>query len=664
MSQNYFFTFFRKNPFVRLLIPLVLGIVLGYYYAIDKVVLEGLYIVCFLFAIGIYYRENYRRKRKHYTYWFASFVYLGLFALGTDLSRRQIELKSTEEELIEGAYVKAVILESPKSTRWGSETVAQLTEQITKGEKQRFKSRVILHFEDSVQHLRAGDVLIFPTEKLKKINTGYTIPYQFNYNLYLVDQGIYFSADLSVDSWVKQSHSFSLYAFAQELRSILLNKFQENGLKGQALGIVSALVLGDKQFLDKQTKSDYADAGAMHVLAVSGLHIGIVYLFLTSFFNLLTGRKRRKLLETVIILLGIWFFAFISGLSISVIRSAIMFTVLAIGGLFKRNISVYNTIAFSAFVLLLYYPTYLFDIGFQLSYIAVLGIVVFYPTVNNWFAFKSKIATALWELTAVSLVAQIVTLPLVLFSFHQIPLYGILSNLFVVYLASILLILTLISIAFVWWLPVFKTLLSVIGFFADGLNYLTSFVAHLPKAVLGGRYINLEEVFLLYLGIIAMLLFAKTHKKVWLPLSQIAFVLLLVFSHFENYKIKTHTYLTIEKRGKELNINILKNGVNLFYTTEQNSKRLNYLFKKYKNYWEAHQSPRAEVITLHNDRNYMLNLDRKKYAIVNTLEGQKKFEQIDCLLLNDVEDEGLKYLFPNSEFIVMNQKRFLSLELE
>ncbi len=664
MPQNYFFTFFRKNPFVRLLIPLVLGIVLGYYYAVDRFVLEGVYIVCLLFALGIFYRENYRRKRGHYTYWFASFIYLGLFALGADLSRRQIELKSTEEELIERAYVKAVILESPTSTKWGSKTVTQLTEQITKGEKKRLKSKVNLHFEDSVQHLRAGDVLIFPTEKLKKINTGYTIPYQFNYNRYLVDKGIYYSAVLGVESWVKQSHSFSLYAFAQELRTTLLNKFQENGLKGQELGIVSALVLGDKQFLDKQTKSDYADAGAMHVLAVSGLHIGIVYLFLTSFFNLLTGRKRRKLPETVIILLGIWFFAFISGLSISVIRSAIMFTVLAIGGLFKRNISVYNTIAFSAFVLLLYKPSYLFDIGFQLSYAAVLGIVVFYPTVNNWLTFKSKIVTALWELTAVSLVAQIVTLPLVLFSFHQIPLYGILSNLFVVYLASILLILTLISIAFVWWLPVFKTLLSVIGFFADGLNYLTSFVAHLPKAVLGGLYINLEEVFLLYIGIIAILLFVKTHKTGWLPLSQIAFILLLVFIHFENYKIKTHTYLTIEKSDKALNINILKEGVNLFYTTEQNPKRLHYLFRKYKNYWEAHQSPPAEVITLHNDRNYLLHLDRKKYAIVNTLEGQKKFEQADCLLLNDVEEGGLKYLFPNSEFIVMNQKRFLSLELE
>ncbi len=222
--------------------------------------------------------------------------------------------------------------------------------------------------------------------------------------------------------------------------------------------------------------------------------------------------------------------------------------------------------------------------------------------------------------------------------------------------------LTLVSVAFVWWMPIFKFLLLVIEFVADVLNYLTSLVAHLPMSVLDGLYIDLKDVLLLYVGIIALLLYTKTRKKGWLPLAQVTFILFLGLIHYENYRMKTSTCFTVEKSGKELNLNILKDGVNLLYTTEQNPKRLNYLLKKYENYWKAHHSPKATIITLQTNRNYFLDLDKKKYAIVNTLEGKNNLKQADCLILNGVGEEGFK--FPNGEYITMNPECFVSLDME
>ena len=181
---------------------------------------------------------------------------------------------------------------------------------------------------------------------------------------------------------------------------------------------MSALVVGDKSELEVELKQGFSIAGAMHVLAVSGLHVGIIYKVLEFLFNLLFRNKKYQRLQAIIILIVLWSYAFITGLSPSVLRAVWMFSFIVIANLKLSHPNVYNTLAASAFFILVMNPNYLFHVGFQLSYIAVLGIVSIYPLLYRLLKSNNRFLNAVWGLTVVSIAAQISTFPIALYYFH------------------------------------------------------------------------------------------------------------------------------------------------------------------------------------------------------------------------------------------------------
>ena len=304
----------------------------------------------------------------------------------------------------------------------------------------------------------------------------------------------------------------------------LLSIYRRNGIQNESFDILAALTLGYKTGMDPEIKRTWADAGAMHVLAVSGLHVGIIYMIMNYLIRFLARFKYGCHLQGILLLLTLWTYALLTGMSPSVMRSATMFSFIVIGKVLKRDGSIYNSLAISAFFLLLIDPFLLFTVGFQFSYLAVVSIVFFQPQFDKLLYIGNPILKKLWQLTTVSLAAQIGTFPLAVYYFHQFPSYFLLSGYVVItmagmliYLSALLLILSPIGI-------LSEGLGWILRNLVEGMNFLIVKIQALPGSVIRelslSQYQLLFTYFLLF-SLIALLSF-KRKKAVY------AFVVILI----------------------------------------------------------------------------------------------------------------------------------------
>ncbi|NJO90405.1 MAG: ComEC/Rec2 family competence protein, partial [Chloroflexia bacterium] len=226
---------------------------------------------------------------------------------------------------------------------------------------------------------------------------------------------------------------------AYDLRSSILSVYQSSGIQGDEFAILAALTLGVKDYLSDEIVEAYSDSGAMHVLAVSGLHVGILMAMLNMIFSFFWKRKKLLVLKSIIILVFLWLFALITGLAPSVTRSALMFSFFILSKNSGKRPSSYNSLAAAAFIILLFNPNALFHVGFQLSFLAVISILLFQQKLYRTIDIKNKYLDYFWQLTTVSLAAQIGTTPISIFYFHQFPIYALLTNIIVIPAAAIIL---------------------------------------------------------------------------------------------------------------------------------------------------------------------------------------------------------------------------------
>jgi competence protein ComEC len=206
------------------------------------------------------------------------------------------------------------------------------------------------------------------------------------------------------------------------------------------LGLAEALLIGYKNDLEQSLVQSYTNTGVVHIIAISGLHLGLIYWLLGILLRPLQKSKRLKWVRPLLIITGLWLFSLLAGAQPSILRSALMFTFIVLGDTFLRKTSVYNTMAVSAFVLLCINPFYLWDVGFQLSYAAVLSIIIFMRPVYNWFYIPNKMLDFIWKLNAVTIAAQVLTVPVGIYHFHQFPNLFLLTNFVAVPLSSIILL--------------------------------------------------------------------------------------------------------------------------------------------------------------------------------------------------------------------------------
>jgi len=340
-------------------------------------------------------------------------------------------------------------------------------------------------------------------------------PYEFDYRGYLARKNVGRSAFVESSRW-QQIDSYAqspLFNFSNRIRNNLLDVLNRAGLSGNELSVASALVLGYRADIDADLRKAYASSGAVHILAVSGLHVGIVYMVLNTVLMLFPFIRRSKWMPALIQLSFLWLFALITGLSPSVMRATTMFSFIVAGRALHRKGYIYNSISASAFLLLLANPNNLLDVGFQFSYMAVIFIVYLHPFLYGLLSFKNKLLNKAWDLTCVSIAAQTGVAPLALFYFHQFPTYFILSNFVVIPAASVIIYGAFLLFA-VSPVPV---LLETFGWLLDKflytVNYLIFFIEKLPGSVtLGIRFANWEIV-VAYAWIAALSIWMmKKHK--------------------------------------------------------------------------------------------------------------------------------------------------------
>ena len=298
---------------------------------------------------------------------------------------------------------------------------------------------VYLITKDSLaKPLSIGDRVIL-NGKLTPVN-GPKNPYQFDYAAYVKNQGIYHEIRSSYNEILKlELAAPSIKGYAEQLRNYCIYKLAQTNIAQKQLAVIQALVLGQKSALDKQLYQSYAAAGAIHILAVSGLHVGILYAILVVLFAPVTKLKKGEVIRSVLIVLLLWCYALFTGLSTSVCRAVTMFSFFAFAQSLGRKTSTINTLSLSFICLLFYNPLYLFQVGFQLSYLAVLSIILIQPKHSSYYTPSNKLVKILWNSTTVTIAAQIGLGPLTIYYFNQFPGLFFITNTIVLPLLGIIL---------------------------------------------------------------------------------------------------------------------------------------------------------------------------------------------------------------------------------
>jgi len=449
---------FLKFIPVQLTFFLIVGILIGNYISFDPIQLTVV-VLFLLLALGFLFIRS--KEQFHPSFAFSIIVFLisifvGISTITFNNQKNQSLHYSNNSEfsigepLLACIQIRTVLKPSTNYTKYEG-SVVQLNNQKTIG-------RILIQVQkDSVVKQFQVDDSILIKSPFLSIHAPLN-PYGFNYKNYLKKQQIHHQIYVNNHQFFAlQKKSSSIRGIAATIRTSINKSLKTNGFKNDELAVINALLLGQKNTVTKELLDSYSGAGAIHILAVSGLHVGILLLLLTFLFKPIHYFKHGKLMATLLIIVLLWIYAIIAGLSPSVVRAVAMFTALTVGMQLIKRSNVYQTLVISMFFLLLFNPFYLFEVGFQLSYLAVFSIVWIQPKLYSFWNPKFWLPKKIWQLFTVSFAAQLGVLPLSLYYFHQFPGLFFLSNLVIIPFLGIILIVgvLVISLSVIEMLPQF-----------------------------------------------------------------------------------------------------------------------------------------------------------------------------------------------------------------
>jgi competence protein ComEC len=493
----------KNAPFIRLLVPLIAGIILQWYLQITPLILWallGISITILLTFFSIPFFQKYKLPAVNGVAITALFLSIGGLLTWNKDTRHDRDWFG--KNYIPGDAIKITITEKPIEKTNSYKVNASVDFLLKNGSAIKTTGMIILYFKkDSLtRSLDYGSQFIISKDLQQIKNSGN--PGGFDYQRYSLFQGITHQVYLKPNEFrvIQGDNKKLITQFIFSTRLKVLNILRANIKGDKERGLAEALLIGYKDDLDKTLVQSYSNTGVVHVIAISGLHLGLIYWLLLNLFKPLGKRKNLEWLKPVFIIAGLWLFSLLAGAQASVIRSAVMFTCIALAETVARKTSIYNTLAFSAFLLLCYNPYWLWDVGFQLSYLAVLSIVIFMHPIYNWFYCKNKALDFIWKLTAVSLAAQILTIPVSIYHFHQFPASFVFTNFLAVPLSSIIILgeILLCGISFI------PSIAMLAGKILYGLIWLmNSYIERiemLPYSLWDGLQIDITQAILLLLA--------------------------------------------------------------------------------------------------------------------------------------------------------------------
>lgn len=567
-------------PVVVLLLPYLLGIALGISWvpAGCLPVLWGVFIG--LSIVFILLNLSYQRLAIYRTRWIGgvliSFI---LFTAGCISAVNNNELNNTSHfSRLTAKYLLIRINNEPQLKNGLLRFTASTEQIINQNTSTPSTGTLLVTIKDSLAiSLQYGDELLIPAN-YTPIDPPFN-PGEFNYKKYLAHQNIYYQSFLYPGMYrvIKHDTGNPLIAYALKLRRQMVAAFKQKMYNPDAIAVASTLILGYKADLSNDVLQAYSKTGTIHVLSVSGAHVAIIYVMLQWMLGFMNGSRYGRYLKMAIIIVLIWYYAMLSGFSPAVCRAAVMISMVIIGKNFARYINMLNILAISAFLLLLYNPLYITDVGFQLSYLAVAGLIILQPVVYRWLVFKNKWVDKLWAVCSVSIAAQMITFPLSALYFHQFPVYFLLSNLLIIIPTAVIMY-SGIAYLLLSAVPVLSTILAwVLEQSILLMNKALAFIEHAPFASINKIWLSIPEYLLLYGLIISLFYFLYNRKRWLLKVSMGCLLLLAISISLKKYDADNSNSIAFLNLRKNMGV-VFKSGDNAIVLTNLSDTDKNYRY--------------------------------------------------------------------------------------
>lgn len=571
-------TALRSLIMLRLLVPFTGGILISHVYQEISsfpvwIITISMAVLTLIFAVFSAIKNTRSRIRLN-----GLLIHILFFLAGVQLCVQNIDIHhDTHFSKWQHSYLICTISEVPVYKEKNTSLIARV---ISDEHNRSLSGKISIYIRRTqydTSRFTMGDMLIIPA-KYEEIKAPLN-PGEFNYKRYQNLKNIYHSIYINPgqqyqvirqDRWSIYNLSANL---AERLISILRSALKDDG----AFAITSALLLGYRSEIDKETVRHFSDTGTIHILSVSGLHVAIIYLVFDYLLSMLMKSRSLFLPRCVLIILFIWFYALLTGLSPSVARAATMISFTVTGKLFQKRSNSINILAASAFVLLMANPFFLFDYGFLLSYSAVLGILCFQKQIYNLLLFNNKLSDQLWSLCSVSIAAQLSTFPMSIYLFHQFPNYFLISNLLLIPVAGMVLY-TGIFLFIVYAIPYLNTITAwILEQTINLMNYLLRTISELPLAVTTHIQLSFTGCILIYILMLIGLFRARFTNTQQVMCIQMVFILWLAIDTTKkdtSFILYHHSRLMIIEAEKGRHSSLLIAGA----CTTKDIQRLKQLF--------------------------------------------------------------------------------------
>ncbi len=625
-------------PLSRITIAFIFGILFAHWGEIEFI-WASLFIAISLIVFCAVYFLTQKRMRPTLGFGLAAYLlsfFLGSFSMLVSSGWNQrdnfiYKVDSFEKPQQLEVVLREKLKQTPKYHRYVG-VVKQIENKTCSG-------KLILNFQTKgiSKDMRIGTILHLNTVVVK--HKPPLNPNQFDYGKYLSVKSIVAQSYVSGSQYqVGSIYQKDIYYYSDCLRSRLLDNLEKVNFGTTELNILAALLLGQQQEISQEIVRDYQMAGAVHILSVSGLHIGFIVLFLNWILRYLPKTKWGNLLKLLATAISLWGFAFIAGLSPSVIRSVTMFSFVAVGMYLNRKTNMFHTLLVSLLIILLFEPSFLFDVGFQLSYLALFFILWLQPLLAELWMPKNKILTYFWDIITVSFAAQIGTFPISIYYFHQFPGLFFLTNLVVIPFLSIIMAvgLLLMTLSLFNFMP--ELLVTLVEKLIAVLNQIIHWVASFDEFVVSNISISNIMVLSCYLMIVSAVLYLRKPKYHRLMFFLLTIILLQISYYYKKWETElTQDWIVFNIPKSTLLAERNGDKVRVYKAddTSSNDPLQPYLVANFSKVTREYPIPR------------LMFIQNKKIALVDSSGSYPKGKNPDILLLRQSPKINLNRVFEN-----------------
>ncbi len=616
--------YWHQIPFVRIIIPITIGIGINMFFPLSiglSLVLSATSFIC-LCLIWYFYRLAF------YDFIFGIFFNLFFFFSGVLLNNCHNHLNySNHFTNFEVDYLVVELVEPSQLKQNSIKCKVSVLQTINEQQTNEVDGYLVLYFEKDTSLLTK---LTYGTRLLIKNNateiSGPQNPFEFNYKRYLAFNQIYRQAYLNTNNFIilEQKGGNFIQQIAYQAQAFFNTTLLKYVKSSSEIAISKALLYGYDDDIDPELIKAYSNTGTLHVLAVSGMHVGLIFWIINLILKHLDKKKNQKIIKAIISLFIIWSYSILCGLSPSILRASVMFSFVAIGSIQNKKPNIFNTLAASAFALLIYDSNMLSMVGFQLSFLAVLGIVSIQKYIKKWVVFNSYVGNEIWNIISVSIAAQLVTFPLGFLYFHQFPIYFIASNLLIIPLTTFIIF---AAIGMIFFAALAKGILFLnsvavlLGFIVKWLIHITNIIVvwleKLPFSYITGIQISELETILIFIAVCLITYYFIDRKQYYFKYALVFFLLVFLVSGVEKYKNSNQKFITIYNIKQTFAMQIV-DGIKstLIADTSLLNNEDKFHFHLQQHIWA---SGIKHIDTIPFNNNLQVEINSVKYNIGNTI---------------------------------------------